>query len=294
MFLHLDEFISYLASEKGASHHTIEAYARDTAGFANHLKQVGVATFCEVKRDHIVRYLSHLKEREYASASICRALIAIKVLFRFLKREGYLKVNITLTLDSPKLWQLIPEVLTGAEIERLLVQPCTSTEQGARDRAILEVLYGCGLRVSELCGLNIYDVNDQYVKVMGKGRKERVVPIGRKAIEAIDYYLGQFRDRWDSEKEKALFVNSVGKRIDRMTVWERVKAYAKAAGISKNISPHTLRHSFATHLLDNGAELRVIQEMLGHASIASTDRYTHVSQQRLQDAFHSFHPRQEG
>lgn len=286
----LDEFASYLGSEKGASLNTIEAYMRDTNAFAQFLNECVITAFTMVTRDHIVKYLGHLKAKGYASSSMCRALIAIKVLFRFLKREGYIPTNIALTLDSPKLWQLIPEVLTGSEVERLLAMPDADTEQGSRDRAILEVLYACGLRVSELCSLNICDVSDVHLKVMGKGRKERVVPIGKKAIDAINAYHF-YRDKYDSEMEKALFVNGKGKRIDRMMVWQRVKAHAKAAGITKNISPHTLRHSFATHLLDNGAELRVIQEMLGHASIASTDRYTHVSQQRLTEAFAAFHPR---
>lgn len=290
----LDEFVCYLKSEKGASPHTIEAYANDTSRFVQFLQNHQVNTFTEVTRDHILSYLTELKNQSYASSSISRKLISIKVLFRFLKREDYLTVNIALTMDSPKLWQLIPEVLSAAEIERLLAQPDPSHEIGARDRAIVEVLYACGLRVSELCSLNLYSVEDDYVKVMGKGRKERVVPIGRKAIEAIDYYLGNYRDRYDSENEKALFVGPKGKRIDRLTVWKRIKTYATTAGITKNISPHTLRHSFATHLLDNGAELRVIQEMLGHSSIASTDRYTHVSHQRLSEAFTAFHPRNNG
>ncbi len=288
---YLEEFITYLKSEKGASPHTVEAYARDTSAFVCFLEEQAVADCRAVTRDHVIHYLSDLKSQDYASSSICRALIAIKVLFRFLKREDYLDVNITLTLDSPKLWQLIPEVLSGLEVEKLLAQPDPSTEMGARDKAILEVLYACGLRVSELCGLNIYDVDDDYVKVMGKGRKERVVPIGRHALAAIDDYLHKHRHRYDSDKEKALFVTSRGRRISRLMVWERVKVYGAAAGITKEISPHTLRHSFATHLLDNGAELRIIQEMLGHASISSTDRYTHVSQQRLAEAFTACHPR---
>ncbi|MDP1836676.1 MAG: site-specific tyrosine recombinase XerD [Chlamydiales bacterium] len=288
----LDEFASYLGSEKGASRNTIEAYMRDTNAFAQFLNECRITTFSLVTRDHIVKHLGHLKAKGYASSSMCRALIAIKVLFRFLKREAYIPTNIALTLDSPKLWQLIPEVLTGSEVERLLAVPDADTEQGSRDRAILEVLYACGLRVSELCSLNICDVSDVHLKVMGKGRKERVVPIGKKAIDAVNAYHF-YRDKYDSETEKALFVNGKGKRIDRMMVWQKVKAHAKAAGITKNISPHTLRHSFATHLLDNGAELRVIQEMLGHVSIASTDRYTHVSQQRLIEAFAAFHPRND-
>ena len=161
----------------------------------------------------------------------------------------------------------------------------------ARDRAILEVLYASGLRVSELCNLGLYAVDDEFVRVKGKGGKERLVPIGRKAVEAIDYCLQHFRGECRNEKNPVLFSTNRGKKIDRVNVWRMVKKYAKQAGIVKNIFPHTLRHSFATHLLDNGADLRVIQEMLGHASINSTDRYTHLSRRHLVEAFNAFHPR---
>ncbi len=190
-------------------------------------------------------------------------------------------------LESPKIWQLIPDILSLSEMECLLKQPNPDSAKGARDRAILEVLYASGLRVSELCQLKIEDVDDAYVKVNGKGGKEKVVPIGKKAIAAIDYYLS-FRD---GTNQNALFISNKGKPIHRVGVWKMVKRYAMQAGIRKNIFPHTFRHSFATHLLDNGADLRVIQEMLGHASIDSTDRYTHISCKHLHEAFQKFHPR---
>ena len=215
------------------------------------------------------------------------SLIAIKVFFRFLKREGIISQNITLLLATPKIWQLIPDVLSIEEMEQLLNQPDLSLVKGVRDRAILEVLYASGLRVSELCGLTIRDVDDEYMRIRGKGGKERLVPIGRKAISAIDRYL-HFRD---GPLEETLFVGKGGQPIDRVTVWKMIKSYAVQAGISKSISPHTFRHSFATHLLDNGADLRVIQELLGHSSITSTDRYTHISCSHLQQAFEEFHPR---
>ncbi|MFQ5729368.1 MAG: tyrosine-type recombinase/integrase, partial [Waddliaceae bacterium] len=162
---------------------------------------------------------------------------------------------------------------------------------GARDKAILELLYSSGLRVSEVCTIQIYDVDDEYVKVFGKGQKERLVPLGQCALAAIDHYLLYYRSQYDSEKEKALFVTKKGRPLDRISIWRMIKSHAKKAGITKSISPHTLRHSFATHLLDNGAELRVIQEMLGHANINSTERYTHVSRAHIQKAFTAFHPR---
>ena len=176
--------------------------------------------------------------------------------------------------------------MTCGEVERLLAVP-----KDKRDRAILELLYASGLRVSEVCGLKLYDLDDQFVRVQGKGSKERLVPLGQKALQAVDEYLKHCRDRFESEKQLALFVTKRGNPIDRIGVWHMIKKYAKQAGIVKNISPHTLRHSFATHLLDNGADLRVIQEMLGHASISSTDRYTHISRSRLQESFEQFHPR---
>jgi integrase/recombinase XerD len=289
MFHQLDDFACYLASEKGASLHTVEAYIRDTIAFVEFLMDLRIRTFSSATRNHIEKYLGHLRAAEYAGSSVNRALMAIKVLFRFLKREGYIPTNLAATVDSSRQWQLVPEVLTSAEVEELLAAPNIRTERGARDHAILEVLYACGLRVSELCYLNICDVSDTHVKVMGKGRKERVVPIGQKAIEAINIY-SHYRDRYGG-REKALFVTKRGKRLGRRSVWKRIKIYAAIAGIKKNISPHTLRHSFATHLLDNQAELRVIQEMLGHSNISSTERYTHISQQHLMESFTAFHPR---
>jgi integrase/recombinase XerD len=281
---HLKDFLSYIASEKGLAVNTIEAYQRDNASFMNFLRQNGITSFQEVQQDHIVGFLSFLKSQNFATSSICRALIAIKVMCRFFKREGITPTNASFYLESPKLWQLIPEVLSCEEVDLLLKQPDIETALGARDKAILEVLYASGLRVSEVCTLKINDVDDTFVKVMGKGSKERLVPIGREAIKAVDHYLN-YRDQWESEKQQILFVSIKGNPIDRIAIWRMIKSYAKQAGITKNISPHTMRHSFATHLLDNGADLRVIQEMLGHSNIGSTDRYTHISRTHLQEAF---------
>jgi len=285
------DFLSYISSEKGLALNSIEAYRRDITAFVTFLRTQQIASFSAVHQEHMIRFLSQLKAADYATATISRALIALKVLFRFLKREQLVSTNVALYLESPKLWQLIPEVLSGEEIERLLSQPHVNTPLGARDRAILELLYASGLRVSELCQLGIYDVDDTFVRVHGKGGKERLVPLGKKAIDAIDHYLIHYRCEFESEKQPRLFLTKYGHFIDRIVVWKMIKEYAKQAGIVKNISPHTLRHSFATHLLDNGADLRVIQEMLGHSHIGSTDRYTHVSRVRLQEAFQAFHPR---
>jgi integrase/recombinase XerD len=277
----IGDFLVYIGSEKGLSKNTLEAYGRDIAFFCDYLgeKKAG--------QEEVLSFLRLLKEQNYATSSICRMLVAVKVFFRFLKKEGIVGVDPTLYLDSPKLWQLIPEVLTCEEVTRLLAQPDKASEMGTRDLVMLEVMYASGLRVSELCGLDILDVGDEFVRVRGKGNKERIVPIAERTVNAVDDYLVRFRQ----DAEGPLFVGAGGKRIDRVTVWSRVKFYSKKAGIAKEISPHTLRHSFATHLLENGADLRVIQEMLGHASIATTDRYTHISQKHLHEAFAKFHPR---
>jgi len=285
----ITDFLSYIASEKGLAFNTVEAYQSDLKKFSTFLKSDGRFSSAEVNVNHMISFLSQLKNGNFAPASLCRFLISIKVFFRFLCREGVLTANPALYLESPKLWQLIPEVLSSEEISRLLKQPDVFIFEGARDKAILEVLYASGLRVSELCALDIYQVDDITLRVMGKGSKERVVPIGEEAIAAIDHYL-KFRD---GDRGNALFLNQRGKRITRVMVWKMIKGYAKNAGIAKNISPHTLRHSFATHLLDNGADLRIIQEMLGHASISSTERYTHISKTQLQATFELFHPRMD-
>lgn len=289
----LDDFSSYIGSERGFTPNTIESYQRDVQAFFHFLKRKAVLSILEAKEEHLIDFVSELKSNEYASSSIARNVIAIKVLCRFLKREGVISSNFALGLPTPKVWQLIPEIMSYQEIEKLLAAPDITTGLGIRDKAILETLYASGLRVSELCTLKIYDVDDQFVRVMGKGRKERLVPIGVKALEAIDNYLHTYRSLTDSEKVQELFVSQRGVPLSRLSIWKMIKTYAKKAGISKNISPHTLRHSFATHLLDNGADLRVIQEMLGHASISSTDRYTHISKSRLQQDFEIFHPRNE-
>jgi integrase/recombinase XerD len=286
----VQDFATYLISEKGLSLHTLEAYKRDIQDFLVFLKPFSLSHWKDVQQQHVIDFLAFKKKNEYASASISRALIALKVFFRFLKREDVIQHNVSVLLETPKVWQLIPDVLSVEEMECLLSQPDPATQKGARDRAILEVLYASGLRVSELCQLNIGDVDDTYLRIKGKGGKERVVPIGSKAIMAIDRYLA-FRDDVAAERRDALFVGQRNRPINRISVWGLVKHYARRAGITKTIFPHTFRHSFATHLLDNGADLRVIQELLGHASISSTDRYTHVSCTHLHEAFQAFHPR---
>lgn len=285
----LEDFTLYIGSEKGLSANTIEGYRRDIQHFNTYLRGCGVGELNSVKEHHVVSFLAEKKEGGYATASISRMLITLKVLYRFLKREGEVEQNATHFLRTPRLWQLIPEVLTTEEVDALLAQPQPNSALGSRNRAILEVLYASGLRVSELCALQIKDLDEDSLRVLGKGGKERIVPLGREASHAVDHYLLHYRDRYGHE-DGALFLSRTGKGLDRFTVWKMVKRYGDQAGIRKNISPHTLRHSFATHLLDNGADLRIIQEMLGHTSITSTDRYAHVSQKQVQAAFNRFRP----
>lgn len=281
-------FLAYIESEKGLSSNTVEAYFRDIRYFKDFLSKKVISRFEDVEKEDIVEYLSFLKTK-YAASSIYRSFIAIKVLFRFLKKENVIKKDVTLYLDLPKIWQFLPSVLTTKEIELLLNQIETNDFIGSRDRAILELIYATGIRVSECCNLKILDVSDNYIKVMGKGKKQRIVPIGKKAIESVDHYLLNFRN--EIKNIDYLFVTIKGKKIDRITIFNRIKLYAKGANIKKNISPHTLRHSFATHLLENGADLRLIQDMLGHEDISTTDRYTHISKAHLKRAFENFHPR---
>lgn len=286
----IEDFLFYLASEKGLSKNTIEAYQRDLIAFKKLLDKQKISDFSLIKERQVADFLATLKAKNYASSSIYRCMMAIKSFFRFLRKERVISHEETLYLDTPKLWQLIPEVLTEDEVQSLLRSCPPENALGARDRAILEVLYASGLRVSEACLLDIFDVEDDFLRVKGKGGKQRLVPIAQKAVDAIDHYLLYYREQMGRGSD-ALFVSKKGRRLDRVTVWSRVKHYAKKAGLVKAISPHTLRHCFATHLLENGADLRVIQEMLGHSNIATTDRYTQVSQKHLSEAFLKFHPR---
>ena len=287
MQTHIRDFYSYLSSEKGLARNTLEAYQRDVNAFAQFLNHEGIGAWSEVVLQQIVDWMAVQRQKKYAAASMSRSLIAIKVFFRFLKREGVILTNFTVLLESPKLWQLIPDVLSVAEMQKVLELPNCETSQGARDAAILELLYSSGLRVSELCALKLQDVDQHVVRVKGKGSKERLVPLGSYADGAVDKYLSFCH----SKEQEYLFVGRLNKPLSRVTVWKIIKSYIAQAGIQKEISPHSFRHTFATHLLDEGADLRIIQELLGHASISSTDRYTHMSQSHLHKAFQDFHPK---
>lgn len=275
----LDQFNFHLTVERGLSPHTTAAYLRDVKQCLDFQKK----SLENLTEEDITKFLSDAKSRGLKPASLGRKLAAIKVFFRFLKREQVLKSKIADRIESPKLWQQIPYVLTVEEVELLI----ENTESLCL-KALLELLYSSGLRASEICQIETSAVGDDFVRVMGKGSKERLVPIGKKAIEAIDAYLGQERPE---SRAPQLFLNRKGKPWERTALWRAIRAQAIKVGIDKPIGVHTLRHSFATHLLDRGADLRIIQELLGHASISTTDRYTHVSKGSLQERFMEFHPR---
>jgi integrase/recombinase XerD len=284
------DFLDYLRSEKGLAPNTIEAYGRDLRSFAGFLQSSTAKTLTKIDGDVIRAFSAWLNSHQYAASSVCRILIAIKVFYRFLKKERVISLDLERYFDTPKMWQLIPEVMTVDEVDLLLSQPKLDNYIGVRDRAIFELLYATGMRVSELCSLRFMDLNDAFVKVRGKGRKERLIPVGCKATTAIDRYLIHYRGTV-KESNEPLFVSQKGKAIHRITVWSRLRVYARAAKIHKSISPHTLRHSFATHLLENGADLRLIQDMLGHEDIGTTDRYAHVANSHMKAVFKRFHPR---
>jgi integrase/recombinase XerD len=280
-----EDYILYLKSEKGLSKLTIESYGRDLSKLIVFLDQQNLSLNL-IEEETLHQFFA--QHKEHATATLARMMISCRLFFRFLKRESWLEKDLNQFLETPKIWQLVPDVLTGKEVERLLDAPGKEGVLDFRDRALLELFYASGLRVSELINVKINDVHEDRIRVLGKGNKERIIPVGRKALEAIDAYLVNGRDLFP---QGPLFLSNRGRPLERTYVWRLIKRYAKKVGIQKNISPHTLRHSFATHLLEGGADLRVIQEMLGHASIGTTERYTHVCKTQLQQAFQNFHNR---
>ena len=292
----LQHFIGYLALERGLVKNSTMAYHSDLTDFITYLKTHAVSAFSSVTRDDIIDYLSECKEREMEVTTLARRLVAIKVFFRYLYQERIIPADITDVMDSPKLWRILPEFMSTAEVEAFLnAFPANAKDPlTLRNRCILEMMYACGLRVSEAAGLKLGSLNfdENIVRVFGKGSKERIVPMGRTAVNILKRYLERARPELIlSPDEPVLFVSNRGKPLDRERIWAIVKEAARIAGIRKNIHPHTLRHSFASHLLENGADLRIIQEMLGHADISTTQIYTHVDQQRLLSVHKKFHPR---
>ncbi len=290
----LDEFLSYLSVERGLAKNTIQAYRRDLNKYIDYLKRHGIGSIEQVKRPDISSYLLKEKDRGLSSNSITRNLAAIKVFHRFLAGEGYIKDDVTSVIDSPRLWKKLPEVLSTKEVEDLLAQPDLTRWIGVRDKAILELMYATGVRVTELSSLKIHDMNMDvgFIRCIGKGGRERIVPMGKEAIRAVKKYLKKVRPKLTrGANPPVLFLSRLGRKMSRQTFWKLTKRYALRAKLRKPITPHTLRHSFATHLLERGADLRVVQELLGHADVSTTQVYTHVDKERLKAIHHKYHPR---
>jgi integrase/recombinase XerD len=290
----LERFRDFLALEQGASPRTHEAYAHDLDRFVGYAASRGARTPVEVQARALREYVYHLKDVGLAPASIRRNVSAVRSYYRFLLGEGHVVRDPSERLETPKRWRSLPDVLTVDEVARLLAAPSLDEPLAFRDRALLELAYGAGLRVSEWISLGMRDVllEDGLVRVFGKGSKERLVPIGRTAIGAVAVYLRELRPRLESGKGRGvLLLNARGAPLTRMGAWKILRKYVELAGIAKRVSPHTLRHSFATHLLEGGADLRAVQEMLGHADIATTQIYTHIDREYLRTVHRQYHPR---
>lgn len=289
-----NDFCNYLNVERGLAENTVESYGRDLRQFSNYLQDIKIDSLKTVTKKDILSFLYYLQKNGKATATISRNLASLKAFFKFLVQESLIEDNPTTNLESPKLKRKLPQVLTVPEVELLLDAPDLNTPIGVRDKAMLEVLYATGLRVSELISITIEDTNLEtgFIRCFGKGSKERIVPLGKIAINNVYSYLHNGRSKLvKSSNIDVLFVNHHGKGLTRQGFWKIIKKYTKKAGIKKEITPHTLRHSFATHLLENGADLRFVQEMLGHADISTTQIYTHITKNRINEVYQKTHPR---
>jgi integrase/recombinase XerD len=289
----LDHFLNYLTVERGLSRNTLEAYGRDLARYLDHLERDGVSHPDEIAAAQVLRFLGRLKEEGLCARSRARSLVALRVFHRFLLAEKLASGNPTAQVEAPRSLSRLPHTLSPEEVERLLGAPAGEEPRDLRDRAMLELLYATGLRVSELVGLKVADLQLDvgYLFAFGKGSKRRIVPMGEAAVLELRRYLGLGRPFLDREASPVLFLNRSGQGLTRQGFWKIIKRRAREAGIARNITPHTLRHSFATHLLENGADLRAVQTMLGHADIATTQIYTHVTRERLRQLHERYHPR---
>ena len=290
-----NKYVNYLEAERNVSPYTVRNYTSDLLGFFQFLKAKGIGSLRDVDKPVLRDYLSHLIEQGLVKASIARKLSAIRSFYRYLLREGMVPTNPVATTSSPKLDRRLPSFLSIEQVVKLLEAPDLATPQGLRDRALLELLYASGLRVSELVSLNLEQVNlnTNEIRVRGKGAKERLVLIGKPAAEALSTYLSQGRPKLFGAKIRmtnALFINRYGERLIERGVQKILEKYANIAGIDKRVHPHLLRHTFATHLLDGGADLRVVQELLGHADLSSTQIYTHVTKSQARKVYLAAHP----
>ncbi len=287
----LNKFLDYLSVEKGLAQNTVSSYERDLRRYVEFMKAKRSGA---VAPSDVVSFFSHLAAVGLAAPSVARCLAAVRGFHKFLLTEGLADTDPTVNLETPHGWKRLPKTLSAAEVEALLHQPDPGSAIGLRDKAMLELLYASGLRVSELVGLRLRDINLErgFLIVIGKGSKERAVPIGEAAVASLETYLDRSRHQLLGGRESDyVFISSQRRVITRQMFWERIKFYAAKAGISSPVSPHTLRHSVATHLLDNGADLRAVQAMLGHSDISTTQIYTHVSRERLKKVHEKYHPR---
>jgi integrase/recombinase XerD len=287
----LKKYLDYLAVEKGLARNTVESYKRDLRKYFHFMKTKNPDT---ITQSDVVSFHTHLASEGIATPSIARGLSAIKGFHKYLLIDKLATTDPTVNIETPKGWKRLPKSLSSTDVDSLLDQPDPATAIGLRDKTMLELIYATGLRVSELVGLTLSNINLErgYLVVMGKGSKERAVPFGEVATAAIKQYLDQGRAALlHGMNSNYLFISSKRRSITRQMFWERIKFYTRKAGIRKDVSPHTLRHSFATHLLDNGADLRAVQAMLGHSDISTTQIYTHVSRERLKKIHEKYHPR---
>ncbi|MET3727931.1 integrase/recombinase XerD [Fictibacillus halophilus] len=292
---HVQDFLQYIIVERALSKNTIDSYKRDLTQYVRYLDKVeSLETIHEIDRNHIMGYLLFLKENGKASTTLARNIASIRSFHQFLLREKVSSQDPSVHIETPKTERKLPKVLSTEEVEALLDTPAGNDPFSQRDKGMLELLYATGIRVSELVQLNIGDVHLEmgFIRCIGKGNKERIIPLGKMAQTAIERYLQNGRSiMLKSKKTDALFLNHHGNRLSRQGFWKILKQLARKAHIEKELTPHTLRHSFATHLLENGADLRAVQEMLGHADISTTQIYTHVTKTRLKDVYSAFHPR---
>lgn len=292
---HIKDYIHYIVVERGLSENTVVSYQRDLKKYVAYLEEnEGVHSLEQVNRLHIMQYLKFLKEKNQSVKTLARNIASIRAFHQFLLRDGATTHDPSVHVETPQGERKLPKVLTVDEVEALLQAPKGTEPIPLRDRAMLELLYATGLRVSELINMDLEDAHTTmgFVRVLGKGNKERIIPMGQYATDAIEYYLKNGRGQLvGKNKSDALFLNHHGNRLSRQGFWKNLKKLALEANINKELTPHTLRHSFATHLLENGADIRAVQEMLGHADISTTQIYTHVSKSRLTDVYKQFHPR---
>lgn len=290
----IDEYLSYIKAERQLSGNTLEAYARDLRKFAQFLDGRGVKTVDAVSQGDVAEFMVTLHEDGLSSRSVARHLVSLRNWTKFMMRERHIQEDPVAPITSPKLWRKLPEFLTHEDVDRLLAAPSQETQQGLRDAAMLELLYSTGLRISELIQLQLADINLNlgYVRTHGKGSKERLIPMGRPAQALLQRYLSESRPQYTRGiPSDFIFLSREGEPMTRQAFWKIIKKYAITAGIRANITPHKLRHSFATHLLERGANLRAVQLMLGHADISTTQIYTHVTTERLKEIHDDFHPR---